>query len=84
MGLYSKMEERTSDGRIDLQVETDRYIYILSSRSTLHHKQAIDRIEPKKYWLPFQLSGKQIILIGANFDSKTRKLDPPVKIELPA
>ena len=78
MGYYTRMEERTSDGRIDLKVETDRYIYIFEFKIDSTSRAAIDQIEEKRYWLPDAVSDKEIILIGANFDTATRCLDAPI------
>ena len=78
MGYYTRMEERTSDGRIDLKVETDRYIYIFEFKIDSTSRAAIDQIEEKRYWLPDAVSDKEIILIGANFDTATRRLATPV------
>ena len=78
MGYYTRMEERTSDGRIDLKVDTDRYIYIFEFKIDSTSRAAIEQIEEKRYWLPDAVSDKEIILIGANFDTATRRLDAPV------
>ncbi|MDE6234981.1 MAG: ATP-binding protein [Muribaculaceae bacterium] len=78
MGYYTRMEERTSDGRIDLKVETDRYIYIFEFKIDSTSRAAIEQIEEKRYWLPDAVSDKEIILIGANFDTATRRLDTPI------
>ncbi|MDE6273391.1 MAG: ATP-binding protein [Muribaculaceae bacterium] len=83
MGFYCRMEERTSNGRIDITVETDRYVFIIEFKVDSSSQAAMDQIEEKKYWLPYQLSGKQIILIGANFDTKSRRLSPAPLIKYP-
>ncbi|MDE6273279.1 MAG: PD-(D/E)XK nuclease domain-containing protein, partial [Muribaculaceae bacterium] len=81
MGFYCKMEERTSAGRIDIRLETDRCIFIIEFKIDSTAQAAMEQIEARKYWLPDRLSGKEIILIGANFDTKTRRLseDPVIK-----
>ena len=78
MGYYTRMEERTSNGRIDLKVETDRYIYIFEFKIDSTSRAAIEQIEEKRYWLPDAVSDKEIILIGANFDTTTRRLATPI------
>ncbi len=78
MGFFTRMEMRTSDGRIDLRVETDRHIFIFEFKINSTSQSAMDQIEEKKYWLGDLASGKQITLIGANFDTATRRLDAPV------
>lgn len=82
MGHYTRMEDRTSDGRIDLQVETSGYIYIFEFKIDSTSRAAMEQIRDKKYWLRDTLSGKEIYLIGVNFDTSTRRLSEPV-IERP-
>lgn len=77
MGHYTRMEDRTSDGRIDLQVETDCYIYIFEFKVDSSSQKAMDQIHEKKYWLREAAGGKEIFLIGANFDTSTRRLTSP-------
>ncbi len=74
MGYFTQMEMRTSSGRIDLRVETARYIYIFEFKVDSTAQAALDQIRSKKYWLGDAQSGKEIILIGANFDTTTRSL----------
>ena len=74
MGQYVKIEDRTSDGRIDLSVETSRYIYIFEFKINESAENAIEQIFQKKYWLKYQTHTKEIILIGANFDTNTRRI----------
>ena len=75
MGYHVKMEERTSNGRIDIKVETDQYIYIFEFKIDSSAEEAMDQIEEKKYWLPYVKTGKEIILIGASFNTKIRRLE---------
>ena len=74
MGQFVAIEDRTSDGRIDLTVETPHRIYIFELKADSTPEAAMEQIRRKKYWLKFQHSGKEIILIGANFDTRTRRL----------
>ncbi len=74
LGFFAQMEMRTSDGRIDLRVETDRYVYIFEFKVDSTASEALEQIKSKKYWQGDAVSGKEIILIGANFDTTTRRL----------
>ncbi|MDE7160618.1 MAG: ATP-binding protein [Muribaculaceae bacterium] len=74
MGYFTRMEQRTSDGRIDLTVETDKYVYIFEFKTNSTASAAIDQIFRRQYWLPYVHSGKKIFLIGANFNTKTRRI----------
>lgn len=77
MGFHTQMEIRTSDGRIDLKVETNTHIFIFEFKVDSTSQSALEQIEEKHYWLGDSLRDKVIVLIGANFDSKTRRLDAP-------
>lgn len=74
LGFRCKVEERTSSGRIDLLVETNMYIYIFEFKIDKSAQAAMDQLLEKKYWIPFETSGKQICLIGADFNTSTRCL----------
>ncbi len=75
MGFYTKMEDRTSSGRIDLSVETPDYVYLFEFKIDKSARVAMDQIRERRYWEKFLASGKKIYLIGANFDTKTRLLN---------
>lgn len=75
MGQYVGVEDRTSDGRIDLTVETPKFIYIFEFKINSSSEEAMNQMLEKKYWLKYIPSGKEIILIGADFNSKTRRLN---------
>lgn len=75
MGYFVSIEDRTSDGRIDLTVETPRFVYIFEFKINSTAEKAMEQILQKKYWIKYKSSGKEIILIGANFNTKTRRLD---------
>lgn len=78
LGQYTRMEDRTSDGRIDLQVETSKYIYIFEFKINSTSEKAMEQIREKKYWLRDAVAGKEIFLIGANFNTSTRRLTSPL------
>lgn len=75
MGLYVKTEYRTSNGRIDIVFDTDRYVYIIELKRDLSPEAALKQIEEKGYDKPFLSSGKQIIKLGINFSSETKTVD---------
>lgn len=74
MGFYTHTEYKTSNGRIDMVVETPNYVYVMEFMIDGSAEDAIRQIDEKDYTLPFNTSGKEIFKIGANFDSKTRCL----------
>ena len=75
MGLYVKTEYHTSNGRIDIVFDTDKYVYIIELKRDLDPAVALKQIEEKGYDKPFLTSGKQIIKLGINFSSETRTVD---------
>ncbi len=75
MGFFTKMEDRTSRGSIDLTVETPGYVYLFEFKIDKSARVAMDQIRERRYWEKFLASGKKIYLIGANFNTKTRTLN---------
>ena len=75
MGLYVKTEYQTSNGRIDIVFDTDKYIYIIELKRDESAEVALKQIEEKGYDKPFLASGKQIIKLGINFSSETKTID---------
>ena len=75
MGLYVQAEYRTSRGRIDLLVGTDKYIYIVELKLDGSAEEALAQINEKDYALPFTADGRKVIKIGANITSATRNIE---------
>jgi hypothetical protein len=75
MGLYVQAEYRTSRGRIDLLVGTDKYIYIIELKLDGSAEEALAQINEKDYVLPFTSDGRKVIKIGANITSATRNIE---------
>ncbi len=75
MGLYVKTEYQTSNGRIDIVFDTDKYVYIIELKRDLSPEIALRQIEEKGYDKPFLASGKQIVKLGINFSSETKTVD---------
>ncbi len=75
MGLYVKTEYHSSNGRIDIIFDTDKYVYIIELKRDQSPEIALKQIEEKGYDKPFLASGKQIIKLGINFSSETRTVD---------
>ena len=75
VGLYTQVEYHTSNGRIDLVLQTDRYVYIMEFKLNGTAEEALRQIEEKGYALPFAADKRQVIKIGANFSSETRNIE---------
>ncbi len=75
MGLYVKTEYRTSNGRIDIVLDTDKYVYVIELKRDQSPETALEQIEAKGYAKPFLASGKKIFKLGISFSSQTRTID---------
>ena len=75
MGFYSHAEYYTSDGRIDLLVETPLYRYVMEFKLDGTAEEALEQIKAKDYPLQFQFDEKKTYLMGVNFSHETRTID---------
>lgn len=75
VGLYTEVEHHTSDGRIDLLVKTQDFIYIFEFKLDKTADEALQQIEAKQYAKPFENDSRHIFKIGVNFSSMTRRID---------
>ena len=75
MGFHVQAEYRTSRGRIDLLVGTDRFVYIIELKIEGSAAEALAQIESRDYALPFATDGREIVKIGANVSKETRNID---------
>lgn len=75
IGLYVKAEYHTSQGRIDLALQTDKYIYVMEFKLEGSAEEALRQIEEKQYALPFASDKRQVFQICINFSSQTRNIE---------
>ena len=75
VGFYVKADYHTSEGRIDLVLQTDRFVYIMEFKFDGTADEALRQIEEKHYALPFVHDPRRLFKIGVNFSSKTRNID---------
>ena len=75
LGFYVEVEYMTSDGRIDLLMKTNDYIYILEFKINKSADEALKQIENKQYAKPFEADGRKIYKIGINFSTSSRRFD---------
>ena len=74
-GLYTKAEFHTSNGRVDMTIETPDYVYVFEFKYNGTAEEAMAQIKEKNYAQPFLASGKKIALIGANFSGEKRNIE---------
>lgn len=74
LGMDVQTEYKTSNGRIDLFIKTERYYYIMELKFDKSAREALDQINDRDYALPFATDDRQVIKIGINFSSESRTL----------
>lgn len=75
IGLQVDTEVRTSNGRIDILVRTDKYVYIMELKYDGSASEALEQIERKEYSLPWAIDERKVIEIGINYNSEKRRID---------
>lgn len=80
MGFYVQVEYRTSQVRIDLVLQTKKYVYIMEFKLNGSADEALAQIQEKGYAKPFAKDGRIIYKIGVNFSDEIRNIQE-VKVE---
>ncbi len=75
IGIDAKAEAHTSDGRIDLLIETPEYAYIIELKYDSSAEEALRQIEDKEYALRFSTDSRKVFKIGVSFSSETRRIE---------
>ena len=74
MGQYTQVERHTSNGRMDIVVQTDKYVYIMELKMDASADEALQQIEDKGYAKPFAADPRKLFRIGVGFSSETRRI----------
>ena len=75
IGLDAKAEVHTSNGRVDMLIETPNFIYIIELKYNSTPDDALRQIEEKGYALRFAVDPRQLFKIGVNFSSESRRIE---------
>ena len=76
VGFYVKAEYHTSEGRVDLVLQTDKYTYVMEFKFDSTAEEALRQINEKHYARPFEAdTTRTLYKIGVNFSSKTRNIE---------
>lgn len=75
IGFYVKAEYHTSQGRIDLVLQTDEFIYVMEFKLEGSAEEALRQINEKNYAQPFAADPRKLFKIGINFSSQTRNIE---------
>lgn len=75
LGFYTDVERHTTDGRMDMLVQTKDYIYIFEFKIDKSADEALAQIEEKQYTKPFETDPRKLYKIGVNFSTATKRMD---------
>ena len=75
LGFYTDVEHHTTDGRMDMLVQTKDFIYIFEFKIDKSVDEALKQIEEKQYAKPFEQDSRKLYKIGVNFSSTTRRIE---------
>lgn len=73
-GVLVQTEVLTSIGQIDIAVEFSDKVYIIELKCNQAADKAIAQIKEKRYSEKYVTSGRDIFLIGINFDTSERRI----------
>ena len=75
VGLYVQAEYHTSQGRVDLLLQTPDYVYVMEFKLEGTAEEALRQIEEKGYARPFASDTRRVFRIGVNFSRETRNIE---------
>ena len=75
LGEYVQTEKQTSNGRIDILLQTKDFVYIMELKVDASADDALKQIEEKGYDRPFADDPRQIFRIGVSFSSANRCIE---------
>ncbi|GJM64279.1 ATP-binding protein [Persicobacter diffluens] len=81
LGLKTYTEQPTSQGRIDMVMETPTHIYIVEFKVTPskprenEQGEAIQQIIDQQYYQPYLNDGRSVVLLGMHFSEQDRNLN---------
>ena len=75
VGFYVKAEYHTSEGRVDMILQTDQFIYIMEFKLNGTAEEALQQINDKHYARPFETDSRKLFKIGINFSAETRNIE---------
>lgn len=75
LGFYTDVERETSDGRIDMTVQTRDFIYIIEFKLDKTAAEALQQIDDRHYAAAFDADKRKLYKIGINFSLDHRCID---------
>ena len=74
LGEYVQTEKQTSNGRIDILLQTKDYVYIMELKVDGSADEALRQIEEKGYDRPFADDQRKLFKIGVSFSKENRRI----------
>lgn len=74
-GLDVQAEYHISNGRIDMLIENNRYIYLFEFKVNKSAAVAMKQINEKEYANKFKYDGRKLFKIGINYNTEKRCID---------
>ena len=75
LGRYVDVEVRTSNGRVDMVMNSGKALYLFELKLNKSVESAMKQINLKEYPARFALSGLPIIKVGINFDMERHTIE---------
>jgi len=75
MGLYVEVERHTTNGRMDMVIQTPQYVYIIELKIDQTAAVALQQIEDRGYANAFAGDARKLFKIGINFSSEKKLID---------
>lgn len=74
MGQFTEAEVRSARGRADAVVKTPKYIYVFEFKLNGTAEEALRQIDDRKYLIPYQADGRELIKVGVEFNAEERNI----------
>ena len=74
LGISITAESRTNSGRIDAVASNENFVFIFEFKLDKGKETALWQIKDRDYYRRYMDSGRQIVLIGVDFDRETSQI----------
>ena len=71
LNVYARTQVKCAGGRIDFVVKMPDTTYVFELKVNGTAQEALDQIDSKGYYLPYQTDGKKVVKVGVQFDRDT-------------
>lgn len=75
LGFYVDVEHHTANGRIDIVMQTPKYVYVMELKINKTAAEALRQIDERGYVRPFKGDDRQLFKIGVNFSTERKLID---------